>query len=93
MRKLITLSVLSVLLLTGCGSDQAQTVPQPVEQEDEDEMGWFADEVLDMDDWGEKKKHKTKTEVVKPLSPKPSVDTKSTTKPKVSTSKKNPKGR
>lgn len=82
MRKLIALSVLSALLLTGCGSSRAQTVPQPVEQQDEDEMGWFADEVLDMDDWGERKKHKTKTEAVKPLSPKP------TTKPKISTSKK-----
>jgi hypothetical protein len=52
-------------------------------------MSWFADEVLDMDDWGEKKKYTVKTEVTKP-STKPSVSTKPTAKPKASAHKKNP---
>ena len=88
MKKLIALLAISALILTGCGSNQVQLVPQPSEQQDDDEMGWFEDEILDMDDWGEKKKHKTKTEATKPLSPKPPASAKSTTKPKISTSKK-----
>ena len=85
MKKLIALLAISVFILTGCGSNQIQPVPQPVEQEDDDEMGWFADEVLDMDDWGEKKKSKVKpgVEVAKPKTeakpspkPKPKVDIK-----------------
>lgn len=92
MKKLITLTILATLLLSGCGSSQHQ--PQPVQQprqvqQSEDEMSWFADEVLDMDDWGEKKKYTVKTEVTKP-STKPSVSTKPTAKPKASAHKKNP---
>jgi len=104
MKKLISLSILAALLLTGCGTNQAQTVPQPTEQQDDnDEMGWFEDEVLDMDDWGEKKKSKVKSGVLQPqpkadikpqpkaeVKPKSKVDAKMpSTKQKASVSKKN----
>jgi len=87
MKKLIALLVISAFVLTGCGTNQPQPVQQPQQvEQDEDEMGWFADEVLDMDDWGEKKKSKAKPEI----KPKPKVDTKMpSTKQKASASKKN----
>lgn len=86
MKKLITISIILTLLLSGCAGKPNQTQqPQQVQQrDDEDEMGWFADEVLDMDDWGEKKKYKIETKVSKPPSTKPLVGTKSTAKPKAS---------
>jgi len=93
MKKLLTSLVLSAFILTGCGSNPVQTVQQPVERQDE-EMGWFVDEVLDMDDWGEKKKYKVKSLQPQPKAeakPKPKVDVKMpVAKQKTSASKRNP---
>ena len=80
MKKLIALLIIPVFLLSGCGTKANQI------QQDEDQNGveWFADEVLDMDDWGKKKKVKTTTPKTKSSVSKPSLSTKS----KSSTSKK-----
>jgi len=79
-KKLIALLIIPVFLLSGCGTKANQI------QQDEDQNGveWFADEVLDMDDWGKKKKVKTTTPKTKSSVSKPSLSTKS----KSSTSKK-----
>ena len=74
MKKIIALSILSVLLLGGCGARPNQV------EEDESGAEWFADEVLDVDDWGKKKKSKSGITT-------PSAKS-STSKPKNSTSKK-----
>jgi len=96
MKKLLALSLLPILILSGCGakSNKIQT-PQPQQQvqqqdDDDEEMSWFEDEVLDIDDWGESKHKKTKpkTEVSKPsATSKPSTSTKTTT-PKSTSSNK-----
>jgi len=98
MKKLLAISIIPILILSGCGakSNKVQTPQsqQQVQQQDddeEDEMGWFADEVLDMDDWGEKKKTKVKpkTNTSTPSVTKPSTGTKpSTAKSKPNTTKK-----
>ena len=78
MKKLIALLIIPVFLLSGCGTKANQI------QQDEDQNGveWFADEVLDVDDWG--KKIKTTTPKTKSSVSKPS----SKSKTKSSTSKK-----
>ena len=80
MKKLIALLIIPVFLLSGCGTKASQI------QQDEDQNGveWFADEVLDMDDWGKKKKVKTTTPKTKSSVSKPSIKSKT----KSSTSKK-----
>ena len=80
MKKLIALLIIPVFLLSGCGTKANQI------QQDEDQNGveWFADEILDMDDWGKKKKIKTTTPKTKSSVSKPS----SKSKTKSSTSKK-----
>ena len=80
MKKLIALLIIPVFLLSGCGTKANQI------QQDEDQNGveWFADEVLDMDDWGKKKKVKTTTPKTKSSVSKPSIKSKT----KSSTSKK-----
>ena len=80
MKKLIALLIIPVFLLSGCGTKANQI------QQDKDQnfFEWFADEVLDMDDWGKKKKVKTTTPKTKSSVSKPSSSTKS----KSSTSKK-----
>ena len=80
MKKLIALLIIPVFLLSGCGAKANQI------QQDEDQNGveWFADEVLDMDDWGKKKKVKTTTPKTKSSVSKPSIKSKT----KSSTSKK-----
>ena len=82
MKKLIALLIIPVFLLSGCGAKTNQI------QQDEDQnfFEWFADEVLDMDDWGKKKKVKTTTPKTKSSVSKPSI--KSKPKTKSSTSKK-----
>lgn len=97
MKKLIALSViltLSVSLLIGCGSQPNQIPTQQTQQQDDDEeMSWFEDEVLDMDDWGESKHKKvkpktdTKSSVTKPSTSKSSSNS-SSSKSKSSSSKK-----
>ena len=93
MKKLLTLSIIPILILSGCGA-KSNKVQQPQtqqsQQDDDEEMGWFEDEVLDMDDWGEKKhkKVKSKTSTSEPSVTKPSTITKSpTVKSKTSTTK------
>ena len=81
MKKLISLLIIPTLtlslILSGCGAkNQIQT------QQEQSDAEWFADEVLDVDDWGKKKKVKSSTT-------KPSTSTKSSTsKAKSNTSKK-----
>jgi len=94
MKKLLITSIIPILILSGCGakSNQIQK-PQTQQSQDQDdeEMGWFEDEVLDMDDWGESKhkKVKPKTSTNKPSVTKPSTNTKQpTTKSNTSTTKK-----
>ena len=92
MKKLISILLLSTLVLSGCGT-KSNKIQQPQQQvqDDDEEMSWFEDEVLDMDDWGETKhkKVKPKTSTSKSSVTKPSTDTKSpTVKSKPSTSKK-----
>ena len=72
MKKLIALLIIPVFLLSGCGTKANQI------QQDEDQNGveWFADEVLDMDDWGKKKKVKTTTPKTKSSVSKPSSKSK-----------------
>jgi len=78
MKKLISILFLSTLVLSGCGSKSNQIQqPQQQVQDDDEEMSWFEDEVLDMDDWGETK-HKKK------VVPKSGVTAPSTTKPSTS---------
>lgn len=76
MKKLISILLLSTLVLSGCGtkSNKIQQPQQQIQDDDDEEMSWFEDEVLDMDDWGETK-HKKK------VVPKTGVTTPSTTKP------------
>ena len=93
MRKLLALSIIPILILSGCGakSNQIQKPQTQQSQDDDEEMSWFEDEVLDMDDWGESKhkKVKPKTNTGTSNVTKPSTDTKSpTVKSKPSTSKK-----
>lgn len=63
-KKIIPLLIISTLILSGCGASKSKVQqPQATQsqvQDDDEEMSWFEDEVLDMDDWGEKKKHKVK---------------------------------
>ena len=97
MKKLLITSIIPILILSGCGA-KSNTVqqPQPVQQsqqqlDDDEEMGWFEDEVLDLDDWGETKhkKVKPKTSTSNPSVTKPSTGTKSpTVKSKTATTKK-----
>ena len=94
MKKLLTLSIIPILILSGCGA-KSNKVQQPQtqqsQQDDDEEMGWFEDEVLDMDDWGETKhkKVKPKTSTSNPSVTKPSTGTKSpTVKSKTATTKK-----
>ena len=95
MKKLLAISIIPILILSGCGA-KSNKVKQPqstqqVQQDDDEEMSWFEDEVLDMDDWGESKhkKVKPKTSTSKSTVTKPSVGTKSpTVKSKPSTTKK-----
>ena len=82
MKKLISILLLSTLVLSGCGakSNKIQQPQQQVQTDDEEEMSWFEDEVLDMDDWGEtkhKKKVVPKTGVIAPSTTKPSTPPKS----------------
>ena len=93
MKKLISILLLSTLVISGCSakSNKIQQPQQQVQDDDDEEMSWFEDEVLDMDDWGEKKhkKVKSKTNTGTSNVTKPSTDTKSpTVKSKSSTSKK-----
>ena len=80
MKKLIALLIIPVFLLSGCGAKTNQI------QQDEDQnfFEWFADEILDVDDWGKKKKVKTTTPKTKSSVSKPSIKSKT----KSSTSKK-----
>ena len=80
MKKLIALLIIPVFLLSGCGTKANQI------QQDEDQnfFEWFADEILDVDDWGKKKKVKTTTPKTKSSVSKPSIKSKT----KSSTSKK-----
>jgi len=79
-KKLIALLIIPVFLLSGCGTKANQI------QQDEDQnfFEWFADEILDVDDWGKKKKVKTTTPKTKSSVSKPSIKSKT----KSSTSKK-----
>ena len=64
---------------------------QQSQDQDDEEISWFEDEVLDMDDWGESKhkKVKPKTSTSQPSVTKPSVGSKSpTVKSKPNTTKK-----
>jgi len=95
MKKLLAISIIPILILSGCGSKSNKVqMPQPQQvqqQDDDEEMGWFADEVLDMDDWGEKKhkKVKPKTSTGSSNVTKPSANTKApTVKSNTSTTKK-----
>jgi len=95
MKKLIPLLIISTLVVSGCGSkskvQQPQAPQQSQVQDDDEEMSWFEDEVLDMDDWGETKhkKVKPKTDTSKSSVTKPPTSTKSPEiKSKPSTTKK-----
>jgi len=95
MKKLLITSIIPILILSGCGakSNQIQKpqTQQSQDQDDDEEMGWFEDEVLDLDDWGESKhkKVKPKTNTGTSNVTKPSANTKSpTVKSKTATSKK-----
>jgi len=93
MKKLLITSIIPILILSGCGakSNQIQKPQTQQSQDDDEEMGWFEDEVLDLDDWGESKhkKVKSKTNTGSSNVTKPSVGTKSpTVKSESSTSKK-----
>jgi len=94
MKKLLAFSIIPILILSGCGA-KANQIQKPQTQQsqaqDDDEMSWFEDEVLDLDDWGESKhkKVKPKTNTNTSNVTKPSVDTKSPmVKSKPSTTKK-----
>ena len=94
MKKLLAISIIPILILSGCGS-KSNKVQKPQTQQsqdqDDEEMSWFEDEVLDLDDWGESKhkKVKPKTNTSTSNVTKPSVDTKSpTVKSKAVTTKK-----
>jgi len=93
MKKLISILLLSTLVISGCGakSNKIQQPQQQVQNDDDEEMSWFEDEVLDMDDWGEskhKKKVVPKTGVIAPSVTKPSTNVKPsvTSKPSSTTS-------
>ena len=94
MKKLLITSIIPILILSGCGAKSNQIQKPQTQQsqnQDDEEMGWFEDEVLDLDDWGESKhkKVKPKTDTSKSSVTKPSTGTKSpTVKSKSSTSKK-----
>ena len=93
MKKLLATSIIPILILSGCGakSNQIQKPQTQQSQDQDEEMGWFEDEVLDMDDWGESKhkKVKPKTSTGTSNATKPSADSKSPiVKSKSSTSKK-----
>jgi len=95
MKKLLTLSIIPILILSGCGSKsnkvQKPQTQQSQDQDDDEEMSWFEDEVLDLDDWGETKhkKVKPKTNTGTSNVTKPSIGSKSpTVKSKTATSKK-----
>jgi len=95
MKKLLITSIIPILILSGCGakSNQIQK-PQTQQSQDQDdeEMSWFEDEVLDLDDWGESKhkKVKPKTNTSTSNVTKPSTNSKSSTvKSKTATTKKN----
>ena len=93
MKKLISILLLSTLVLSGCGakSNKIQQPQQQVQTDDEEEMSWFEDEVLDMDDWGEskhKKKVVPKTGVIAPSVTKPSTNVKPSTPSKLNTNTK-----
>jgi len=88
MKKLISILLLSTLVLSGCGA-KSNKIQQPQQQvqDDDEEMSWFEDEVLDMDDWGEtkhKKKVMPKTGVATPSTTKPSTNVKPSVTPKSS---------
>ena len=92
MRKLLAISIIPILILSGCGakSNQIQK-PQTQQSQDDEEMGWFEDEVLDLDDWGESKhkKVKPKSDTSTSNLTKQSANTKSpTVKSKAVTTKK-----
>ena len=87
---MVIVLIVSTLILTGCGKTSPAKQVQPQQQStqqqnDEEEMSWFEDEVLDMDDWGESKHKKVKP---KTDSSKPSVKTTTPTKPKSSSKAK-----
>jgi len=86
MKKLISILLLSTLVLSGCGakSNKIQQPQQQVQDDDNEEIGWFEDEVLDMDDWGETKHKKKVTPKTGVTAPKANV--KPSTPPKSSTS-------
>ena len=97
MKKLLAVSIIPILILSGCGA-KSNKVQQPQVQQsqqsqdqDDEEMSWFEDEVLDLDDWGETKhkKVKPKTSTSQPSVTKPSTSTKSpVVKSKTATTKK-----
>jgi len=92
MKKLLITSIIPILILSGCGakSNQIQK-PQTQQSQDDEEMGWFEDEVLDLDDWGESKhkKVKPKSDTSTSNLTKQSANTKSpTVKSKAVTTKK-----
>ena len=93
MKKLLITSIIPILILSGCGakSNQIQQPQTQQSQDDDEEMSWFEDEVLDLDDWGESKhkKVKPKTNTGTSNATKPSTDSKSpTVKSKTATTKK-----
>ena len=93
MKKLLITSIIPILILSGCGakSNQIQQPQTQQSQDDDEEMSWFEDEVLDLDDWGETKhkKVKPKTNTGTSNVTKPSTDSKSpTVKSKTATTKK-----
>ena len=93
MRKLLALSIIPILILSGCGakSNQIQKPQTQQSQDDDEEMSWFEDEVLDLDDLGESKHKKVKPKIDTSTSnaTKSSTDTKSpTVKSKTATTKK-----
>jgi len=94
MKKLFIISIIPILILSGCGAKSNQIKKPQTQQfqdQDDEEMSWFEDEVLDLDDWGETKhkKVKSKTSTSTSNSTKPSADTKSpAVKSKTTTTKK-----